>query len=36
MAGHVARNWNTILPSMLMVYRKLEELGFASEIDAPP
>lgn len=27
MAGHVARNWNTILLSLLGMYEKLEELG---------
>lgn len=26
LAGHVAQNWNTILPSLLLMYRKLREL----------
>jgi hypothetical protein len=26
MAGHVAQNWNTILPSLLVMYQKLRNL----------
>lgn len=26
MAGYVAQNWNTILPSLLLTHKKLEEL----------
>jgi len=28
LAGHVAQFWNTIEPSLLLMYQKLEELGF--------
>jgi len=31
MAGHVSQFWNTIEPSLLLMYQKLEALGFTYE-----
>jgi hypothetical protein len=33
MAGHVARNWNTIYPSLILTYAKLQQLGADYEKD---
>jgi len=33
LAGHVAQNWNTILPSLLTMYGKLVELGINEVMD---
>jgi hypothetical protein len=30
--SHVAQNWNTVLPSLLVMYRKFHELGFGDEV----
>ena len=34
LADHVAQNWNTILPSLLAMYRKLHELGMEVEFNS--
>lgn len=33
LAGHVAQNWSTTWPSLLEMYKKLQELGIDYEED---